>query len=70
MARVRTLSSIEKDINNAMKELDKRRDKVSEQEKALNDLLAEKREFETKEIMDAIQKSGKTKEELLEFLKG
>ena len=68
MARMKSMSSIEAEIekiNGALTALQKRQEKLT---KRLLDLQKQKRDFEARQIMDAFQKSSKTLQELMKFL--
>ena len=68
MPRMKTAKSIDYKIlecENKLKKLKERCDKVTDE---LDALYAAKKEFEAKEILDAIAKSTKTKTEILAFL--
>ena len=68
MARMKSISSIEAEIekiNGALTALQKRQEKLT---KRLLDLQKQKRDFEARQIMDAFQKSSKTLQELMKFL--
>ena len=68
MARMKSMSSIEAEIekiNGALASLQRRQEKLT---KRLLDLQKQKRDFEARQIMDAFQKSSKTLQELMKFL--
>ena len=68
MARVKSISSIDAEIekiNGALTALQKRQEKLT---KRLLDLQKQKRDYEARQIMDAFQKSSKTLQELMKFL--
>lgn len=70
MARKRSISSIDTEIQKIEEELGKVRKRQEDLESHLAVLQKEKREMETKRIMDAFEKSGKSMQELMIFLEG
>lgn len=70
MARTRSTDSIEAEIQQVECELTKLRTKQQSLEDKLLKLEKAKQEIETKQIMEAFKKSGKTMHELLVFLEG
>lgn len=70
MARTRTITSINRDIQKVEDELTKVRSKQEDLESQLLELQNVKQEIETKQIMDAFKKSGKSMHELMVFLEG
>lgn len=70
MARTRSITSINNEIKKVEEELTKVRIKQEELEARLLDLQNAKQEIETKQVMDAFKKSGKSMHELMVFLEG
>lgn len=70
MARTRSISSIDSEIQKIEDELIKVRKKQETLEETLLKLQKAKQEIETKQVMDAFKKSGKSMRELLIFLEG
>lgn len=70
MARTRSISSIDSEIQKIEDELIKVRKKQETLEETLLKLQKAKQEIETKQVMDAFKKSGKNMRELLIFLEG
>ena len=70
MARTRSISSIDSEIQKIEDELIKVQKKQEELEARLLDLQNAKQEIETKQVMDAFKKSGKSMHELMVFLEG
>lgn len=70
MARTRSKTSIDAEINKIENELLKLQEKQEALTAQLSSLQKTKQEFETKQkqIMDAFRKSGKTLQELMTFL--
>ena len=68
MARMRSISSIEQEISKVEAELVKAQEKCDSLSAQLLELQKLKQEQETKKIMDAFRKSGKSMNELLTFL--
>lgn len=68
MARTRSISSIETEITKASAELQKAQEKVDDLTQRLLELQEQKQSIETKQIMDAFRKSGKSMQELMTFL--
>ena len=68
MARMRSISSIEADIAKTETELEKAQEKVDAISARLLELQKQKQEYETKQIMDAYRKSGRSFQELMTFL--
>lgn len=60
MARTRSISSIETEINKVTDELQKAQEKVDDLTKRLLELQEQKQSIEAKQIMDAFRKSGKS----------
>ncbi|MCI7242951.1 MAG: DUF4315 family protein [Lachnobacterium sp.] len=70
MARTRSITSINNEIKKVEEELIKVQKKQEELEARLLDLQNAKQEIETKQVMDAFKKSGKSMHELMVFLEG
>lgn len=70
MARTRSITSINNEIKKVEEELIKVQKKQEEFEARLLDLQNAKQEIETKQVMDAFKKSGKSMHELMVFLEG
>ena len=68
MARMRSISSIETEITKVEAELAKAQEKYDSLATRLQELHQLKKDHETKQVMDAFQKSGKTLQELMTFL--
>lgn len=68
MARTRSISSIDSEIQKIEAELIKVRNKQENLESTLLEL--QKQEIESKQVMDAFRKSGKSMRELMIFLEG
>lgn len=68
MARTRTVTSIENEIAQVEEELAKAQEKCDLLSERLIELQKMKEEQETKKIMDAFRKSGKSMDELMTFL--
>ena len=68
MARTRSISLIETEINKVTDELQKAQEKVDDLTKRLLELQEQKQSIEAKQIMDAFRKSGKSMQELMTFL--
>ena len=68
MARMKSISTIEAEITKIKDELSKLQMKQDKLTLKLKELQEQKRNYETKEIMDAYLKSGKSYEELMTFL--
>ena len=68
MARTRSISSIETEITKFSAELQKAQEKVDDLTQRLLELQEQKQSIETKQIMDAFRKSGKSMQELMTFL--
>ena len=68
MARMKSISTIEAEITRIKDELSKLQMKQDKLTLKLKELQEQKRNYETKEIMDANLKSGKSYEELMTFL--
>lgn len=70
MARTRSITSINNEIKKVEEELIKVQKKQEELEARLLDLQNAKQKIETKQVMDAFKKSGKSMHELMVFLEG
>ena len=70
MARTRSISSIDAEIMKIEEELNKVRRKQESLEDQLLKLQKVKQEIETRQVMDAFRKSGKSMRELMIFLEG
>ena len=70
MARTRSIESIDAEIQQIESELTKLRAKQESLENKQLELQKAKQEIETKQIMEAFKKSGKSMHELLIFLEG
>lgn len=68
MARTRSISSIEIEITKVSAELQKAQEKVDDLTQRLLELQEQKQSIETKQIMYAFRKSGKSMQELMTFL--
>ena len=68
MARTRSISSIETEITKVSAELQKAQEKVDDLTQRLLELQEQKQSIETKQIMYALRKSGKSMQELMTFL--
>ncbi len=68
MARTRTISSIETEINKVEADLVKARERCDALSARLLELQEQRQAAETKQVMDAFRKSGKTMQELMTFL--
>ena len=68
MARTRSISSIETEITKVSAELQKAPEEIDELTQRLLELQEQKQSIETKQIMYAFRKSGKSMQELMTFL--
>lgn len=68
MARMRSISSIEAEINKVEAELVKVQEKYDSLAARLLELQQLKGDYEAKQVMDAFRKSGKSLQELMTFL--
>ncbi|MBQ9867086.1 MAG: DUF4315 family protein [Lachnospiraceae bacterium] len=68
MARVRSISSIETEIEKVEADLTKAQQKCDALSAKLLKLQKQKHEYEAKQILDAFHKSGKSLQELMIFL--
>lgn len=69
MARPRKTLSIEEEIERQEAAVEKSKAKYDADVKKLKDLLAKQDEIKKKELMDAVEKSGRTYEEIMAFLR-
>lgn len=69
MARPRKNLSIEEEIERQEAAVERSKAKYDADVKKLKDLLAKQDEIKRKELMDAVEKSGRTYEEILAFLR-
>lgn len=68
MARTKSISAIETELKKAEDDLKKAREKVDILSDRDLKLQQQKQEYESRQIIDAYKKSGKTLDELLTFL--
>ena len=68
MARTRSISSIEAEIEKTELELQKAQEKVDAIASKLLELQKQKQEYEMNKIMKAYRKSGKSFQEVMNFL--
>lgn len=68
MARTRSISTIDAEIKKTTAELVKLQEKQDALSAHLLELQKAKQEYEAKKIMDAFHKSGKSLQELMNFL--
>ena len=68
MARIRSMNSIETEINKVNSELTKLQEKEELLTARLLELQKKKQEYESKQVMGAFRKSGKSPQELMTFL--
>ena len=68
MARTKSISTIETELRKAEADLKKAQEKVDTLSERVLKLQQQKQEYETRQIIDAYKKSGKTLDELLTFL--
>jgi len=68
MARTRSISSIETEIEKVETELVKAQEKVDAISTKLLKLQKQKQEYEERQIMEAYKKSGRSLQELMTFL--
>ena len=68
MARTRSISSIVNEITKVSAELQKAQEKGDDLNQRLLELQEQKQYIETKQIMYAFRKSGKSMQELMTFL--
>ena len=69
MARVRTIESINAEIVKIQEELDNLQQKYDKTAAKLETLQEQKQKYQTKLVMEALQNSGKSFDELMTFLK-
>lgn len=68
MARMKSISTIETELKKAEADLQRAQEKVDILSARVLELQQKKQEYETRRIIEAYKKSGKTLEELLTFL--
>lgn len=68
MARTKSISVIETELKKAEEDLKKAQEKVDILSNRVLKLQQQKQEYESKRIIDAYKRSGKTLDELLTFL--
>ncbi len=68
MARTRSISSIEAEIKKLEEELKKAQAKVEATSARILELRKLKQDYESRQIMEAFHKSGKSLQELMTFL--
>ncbi len=68
MARMKSISAIETELKKAEDDLKKAQEKVDILSDRVLKLQQQKQEYESRKIIDAYKKSGKTLDELLTFL--
>lgn len=68
MARTKSISAIETELKKAEDDLKKAQEKVDILSDRVLKLQQQKQEYESRKIIDAYKKSGKTLDELLTFL--
>lgn len=68
MARMKSISSIEAEIEKLEAELDKAQKRVDAISAKLLKAQKQKQEYETRQIIEAYRKSGKSLQELMTFL--
>ena len=68
MARTKSISAIETELKKAEDDLKKAQEKVDILSDWVLKLQQQKQEYESRQIIDAYKKSGKTLDELLTFL--
>ena len=69
MARIRTIESINAEITKIQEELDNLQQKYDKTAAKLEALQERKQKYQTKLVMEALQSSGKSFDELMTFLK-
>ena len=69
MARVRTIESINAETAKIQEELDNLQQKYDKTAAKLESLQEQKQKYQTKLVMEALQSSGKSFDELMTFLK-
>lgn len=68
MARTKSISTIETELRKAEADLKKAQEKVDTLSERVLELQQQKQKYETRQIIDAYKRSGKTLDELLTFL--
>ena len=68
MARMKSTSSVDEKIKEYEEKLRKLKERCDKVATDLDKLYAEKKALEAKELLDAIEKSSRTKAEILSFL--
>ena len=68
MARTRSISSIEAEISKLEDELSKVQEKYDALAARILELQKQKQDIEAKQVMDAFKRSGKSMQELMNFL--
>ena len=68
MARMRSISSIEAEIKKLEEELKKAQAKVDATSARILELRKVKEDYESRQVMEAFHKSGKSFQELMTFL--
>mgnify|MGYP003419785643 FL=1 len=68
MAKMKSISAIETELKKAEDDLKKAQEKVDILSDRVLKLQQQKQEYESRKIIDAYKKSGKTLDELLTFL--
>lgn len=68
MARTKSISAIETELKKAEDDLKKAQEKVDILSDRVLKLQQQKQEYESRQIIEAYKKSGKTLDELLTFL--
>lgn len=68
MARMKSISAIETELRKAEADLKKAQEKVDTLSQRVLELQQQKQEYETRQIITAYKKSGRSLEELLTFL--
>lgn len=68
MARTKSISAIETELKKAEDDLKKAQEKVDILSDRVLKLQQQKQEYESRQIIDAYKKSGKTLDEMLTFL--
>ena len=69
MARTKTMASIDAKIEKAQTTVEKTKARYDAAIAELEKLYAEKRDLQAKELITEIEKSGKTYEDVLDFVK-
>lgn len=68
MARMKSISAIETELRKAEADLKKAQEKVDTLSQRVLEFQQQKQEYETRQIITAYKKSGRSLEELLTFL--